>query len=65
MLSTEFRQRVISLRVLVDRCRRIQIGEEAFIVAMCYNTIFELSVVQTGFKSETWGAVGICTKKNL
>ena len=49
MQSTEFRKRVIALEVLIDRCRRIQIAEEAFIIAVYCHTLFEQIVVQTGF----------------
>ena len=63
MQSTEFRPRVIALEVLVDRCIRIQIAEEAFIIAVCYYTFVERRVLQTGFKVITWGAVGLCPKK--
>ena len=63
MQSTEFRQRVIALEVLVKRCWWIQIAREAFIIAVCYYTFVERIVLQTGLKVITWGAVGMCPKK--
>ena len=63
MQSTEFRQRVIALEVLVERYRIIPIAEEALIIAVCYDSFVERIVLQTGFKVITWGAVGMCPKK--
>ena len=63
MQSTEFRQRVIALEVLVKRCWWIQIARKAFIIAVCYYTFVERIVLQTGLNVIMWGAVGMCPKK--